>query len=35
MIILSDLIHQTTDSYSFIHTTQYIYEEKNKYVLVR
>jgi hypothetical protein len=27
MIILSDFIRQTTESYSFIHTTQYIYEE--------
>jgi hypothetical protein len=27
MIILSDFIPQTTESYSFIHTTQYIYEE--------
>jgi hypothetical protein len=27
MIILSDLIRQTTESYSFIHTTQCIYEE--------
>jgi hypothetical protein len=26
MIILSDFICQTTESYSFIHTTQYIYE---------
>jgi hypothetical protein len=26
MIILSDFIRQTTESYSFIHTTQYIYE---------
>jgi hypothetical protein len=35
MIILSDFIHQTTESYSFIRTTQYIYEENNQYVLVR
>jgi hypothetical protein len=35
MIILSDFIRQTTESYSFIHTTQYIYEENNQYVLVR
>jgi hypothetical protein len=34
MIILSDFIHQTTENYSFIHTTQYIYEENNQYVLV-
>jgi hypothetical protein len=27
MIILSDFVRQTTESYSFIHTTQYIYEE--------
>jgi hypothetical protein len=27
MIILSDFIRQTTESYSLIHTTQYIYEE--------
>jgi hypothetical protein len=26
-IILSDFIHQTTENYSFIHTTQYIYEK--------
>jgi hypothetical protein len=32
MIILSYLIRQTTESYSFIHTTQYIYEETNQYV---
>jgi hypothetical protein len=35
MIILSDFIRQTTERYSFIHTTQYIYEENNQYVLVR
>jgi transcription termination factor Rho len=35
MIILSDFIHQTTEGYSFIRTTQYIYEENNQYVLVR
>jgi hypothetical protein len=35
MIILSGLIHQTTESYSFIRTMQYIYEENNQYVLVR
>jgi hypothetical protein len=35
MIILSDITHQTTESYSFIHTMQYIYEENNQYVLVR
>jgi hypothetical protein len=35
MIILSDFIRQTTESYSFIHTTQYIYEENNQYILVR
>jgi hypothetical protein len=35
MIILSDFIRHTTESYSFIHTTQYIYEENNQYVLVR
>jgi hypothetical protein len=35
MIILSDFIRQTTESYSFIHKTQYIYEENNQYVLVR
>jgi hypothetical protein len=35
MIILSDSIRQTTESYSFIRTTQYIYEENNQYVLVR
>jgi hypothetical protein len=35
MIILSGFIRQTTESYSFIHTTQYIYEENNQYVLVR
>jgi spore coat polysaccharide biosynthesis protein SpsF (cytidylyltransferase family) len=34
MIILSDFIRQTTESYSFIHPTQYIYEENNQYVLV-
>jgi hypothetical protein len=27
MKILSDFIRQTTESYSFIRTTQYIYEE--------
>jgi hypothetical protein len=27
MIIIIDFIRQTTESYSFIHTTQYIYEE--------
>jgi hypothetical protein len=27
MKILSDFIFQTTESYSFIHKTQYIYEE--------
>jgi hypothetical protein len=27
MIILIDFIRQTTESYSFIHTTQYSYEE--------
>jgi hypothetical protein len=35
MIILSDFIRQTTEGYSFIHTTQYIYEENNHNVLVR
>jgi hypothetical protein len=35
IIILSDFIHQTTESYSFIHTTQYIYEQNNQYILVR
>jgi hypothetical protein len=35
MIILSDFIRQTTESYSFIRTMQYIYEENNQYVLVR
>jgi hypothetical protein len=35
IIILSDFIRQTTENYSFIHTTQYIYEENNQYVLVR
>jgi hypothetical protein len=35
MMILSDFIRQTTESYSLIHTTQYIYEENNQYVLVR
>jgi hypothetical protein len=35
MIILSYLIRQTTEGYFFIHTTQYIYEENNQYVLVR
>jgi hypothetical protein len=35
MIILSDFIRQTTENYSFILTTQYIYEESNQYVLVR
>jgi hypothetical protein len=34
MIILSDFIHQTTESYSFIRTTQYIYEENNQYVVL-
>jgi hypothetical protein len=28
MIILSDFIRQTTENYSFIHTTQYIYGKK-------
>jgi hypothetical protein len=27
MKILSDFIRQTTENYSFIHKTQYIYEE--------
>jgi hypothetical protein len=27
IIILSDLIRQTTENYSFIRTTQYIYEK--------
>jgi hypothetical protein len=27
IIFLSDFIHQTTESYPFIHKTQYIYEE--------
>jgi hypothetical protein len=27
MIILIDFIRQTTENYSFIHTTQYIYEK--------
>jgi hypothetical protein len=35
MVIRSDIIHQTTESYSFICTTQYIYEENNQYILVR
>jgi hypothetical protein len=35
MIILSDFIRQTTESYSFICTTQDIYEKNNQYVLVR
>jgi hypothetical protein len=35
MIILSDFIRQTTENYSFIHTTQYIYEKKHQYDLVR
>jgi hypothetical protein len=35
MIILSDFIRQTTESYSFIRTTQYIYKENNQYILVR
>jgi hypothetical protein len=32
--MLSDFICQTTKSYSFIHTTQYVYEENNQYILV-
>jgi hypothetical protein len=35
MITVTDFIRQTTESCSFIHTTKYIYEENNQYVLVR
>jgi hypothetical protein len=35
MTILSDFIRQTTESYSFIHTTQCIYEENTSTILVR
>jgi hypothetical protein len=35
MIILTDFIRQTTESCSFSHTTQYIYEENNQYVMDR
>jgi hypothetical protein len=35
MIILSDFIRQTTESYFFNRTAQYIYEYNDQYVLVR